>query len=346
MKAAVYLGPKQIEIREVPTPEPKPGEVLLRVKSCSVCGTDVRIYNQGQKNVVPPRITGHEIAGVVAKVGRDVAGGLREGDKATVVTCVGCQACAFCKRGIYNLCDNPRYIGYFFDGGFAEYMIVPEEAVRGNNVVRVDAAIDFPEISMVEPLSCCINGQEFLRIEAGETVVIFGAGPIGCMHAELAKAAGATTIIVLDPVPNRLEGSRGFGATHTINPKEGDPVQKVMELTGGRGGDVVIAAAGVTAVMEQAIQCVAKRGRVSLFASVPKDNPFLKVDANIIHYKEAGVFGVFASYRKQYERALELIASGKVNAKKFVTHRLPLDGLVDAIRNTQTGVGLKSVLEM
>lgn len=346
MKAAVYLGPGKIEVKEVPTPEPKPGEVLINVKACAVCGTDVRIYTTGQKNVVPPRITGHEIAGIIAKIGSDVQADYAEGDKVTVVTSIGDQTCRYCQKGFYNLCDDPRYLGYYYDGGFAEYVIVPEEAVKGNNIIRIDADIDFPEISLIEPLSCCINGQEYLDIQEGDNAVIFGAGPIGLMHVELVKASGADKVILVDIVQQRLDMAKDFSVTHTINSNEEDVVKKVLEITGQQGADVIITAASAKIIQEQALEMAAKKARISFFAGINKEDPFIKFNSNTVHYKEISVFGVFASYRKQFEKAYQLIADKKIDPSKFITHKFPLDRIVEAFETSKSGQGLKSVVIM
>ena len=354
MKAAVYLGPGKMEVREIPIPEVKPGEVLIKVKACAICGTDVRIFTFGQKNVKPPQTTGHEIAGVIETIGKDVklaldfdrGGDFSVGDTITVVTSVGDQTCSFCRKGYYNLCDDPRYIGYYFAGGFAEYMIIPEDAVKGNNIIKIDADIGFPEIAMIEPLSCCINGQEYLNIEKGDSVVIFGAGPIGCMHTELAEASKAEKIILIDIVQERLDMAKEFANTHFINSSQDDPVKKVMEITDNMGADVIITACPAKDVQELALEMAAKKGRISFFAGISKEDPYIKFNSNIVHYKEISVFGVFASYRKHFEKAYELISSGRVDAKKFISHKFPLDNIIDAFNNAKSGKGLKTVVVM
>jgi len=346
MKAAIYEGPGKMVVKEVPTPEPKPGEILLKVKTCAVCGTDVRIYTYGQKNVKPPMILGHEIGGIIEEIGQDVEGDFQKGDIVTVVTSVGDQTCYYCQKGYYNLCDNPRYIGYYFPGGFAEYVIIPEQAVKGNNIIKIDVDIDFPEISMIEPLSCCVNGQEYLNIQAGEIVVIFGGGPIGCMHAELARVKQAEKIILIDIVEEKLELAKKVGVTHVINSGKEDVEKKIKALTDGHGADVVITACSVKNVQETALEITAKKGRISYFAGVTKDDPFIKFNSNILHYNEISLFGAFASYRKQFEMAYDLIASGHIDAKKFITHKFPLDDIIKAFELKSRGEGLKSIIEM
>ena len=346
MKAAVFLGPGKIEVKEVETPKIENDEVLVKIETCTICGTDVRIFYHGQKNVVPPHIIGHEIAGTIVEIGKKVNKKYKTGQKVTVVSCVGCGKCSFCKKGYFNLCDTPRYIGYYYPGGFAQYMKVPAEAVKGNNIIVVPKQIDFPEISIIEPLSCCINGQEYLNIHKGDSVVIIGAGPIGCMHAELARAKGAELVVLSDISETRLELVKRFKDIILVNSSKEDIVQKVTDLTNGKGADVIIIACSVNQAQEQSLQFISKKGRISFFAGLPKDNPYIKFDSNIIHYKEVSVFGAFGSYRKQYEQAMDYIFKGKIEAGKFITHRFPLDKIVEGIETAKSGIGLKVVVEM
>ncbi|OGF45437.1 MAG: alcohol dehydrogenase [Candidatus Firestonebacteria bacterium RIFOXYC2_FULL_39_67] len=345
MKAAVYLGPGKIEIREIPTPTPKAGEVLIKVHACAVCGTDGRIFYHGQANVVPPAVIGHEIAGEIWELGEGVEG-FKKGEKVTSVTSVGCQKCSYCKKGHYNLCDTPRYLGYFYSGAFAEYIIIPVEAVKGNNILKVPENMSYPAMSLIEPLSCVINGQDYLKVEKGDTVVVIGAGPIGCMHAEVARASGAKRVILFDVSETRLGLAKRFEGITPVNSAKNDPVKTVKELTGGVGADVVVVACGVNAAQEQAIAMTAKRGRVSLFAGLPKDNPYIKFDANFVHYNEISVYGAFASYRVQFEKAMNLLASGKIDAEKFITHTFPLEKIVEGIETAKKGEGLKVVIKI
>jgi L-iditol 2-dehydrogenase len=345
MKAAVYMGPGKMEVKEVEMPKPKAGEILLKIHACAVCGTDVRIFYHGQKNVVPPHITGHEFAGTVEELGAGVSG-YKKGEKVTSVTCVGCQKCQYCKKGLFNLCDTPRYLGYFYPGAFAEYMIIPKEAVEGGNLLKAPESLGFPEITMVEPLSCVINGQDYLKVQKGDFAVVIGAGPIGCMHAEIAKASGAKTTVLFDVSDARLELAKRFSGLTPVNSAKEDPVKKVMELTGGCGADVIVVACGVNAAQEQAVSMAAKLGRISMFAGLPKDNPFIKFDSNVIHYKEVSVYGAFASYKKQYEKALALIAAKKIDANKFITNTYPLKDIVTAFETSKKGGGLKTVVTM
>ncbi len=343
MKAAVFEGPGKMEVKEVPQPSCGKGEVLIKVEACAICGTDIRIYRYGQKNVKPPHIIGHEIAGTVEKVGSGVDG-IKTGEQVILVTSVGCGKCKFCRKGWHNLCSNGVAIGYYYQGGFAQYMTVPEPAVSQGNIIPFPGKLSFVSASIVEPLSCCINGQDYLRINSEDIVVIFGCGPIGCMHAELAKVKTAEQIIMVDVDEKRLRMAEKFLPDIIINSSEKDPVEEIISITDG-GADVIIVACGVNKVQEQAIQVSNKKGRISFFAGLPKDKPVITLDSNIIHYEEISIFGAFASYERQYREALEFIVDNKVNAEKIVTHRFPLEKIVEAIEAAGSGEGLKVVIE-
>lgn len=344
MKAAVFLGPGRFEIREIPRPRAEKGEAVIAVKSCAVCGTDLRVFRSGHKKVKPPQVTGHEIAGVIAETGSGVDG-FKPGDRVTVVTSVGCGRCRFCRAGRNNICPKTEALGYFYPGGFAEYVRLPAESVAQNALIHVPEEVGFDEASLVEPLSCCINGQSFLDISEGERVLVFGAGPIGLMHLELARARGAGELFLVDISAERLESARRIVSfDHAINGAEKDPVAEVERLTGGEGIDVIITATPAGRNHEQALSMAAVRGRISLFGGLPKDDSVIRFDSNIVHYRELSVFGVFASARADYEAALELVVSGRVDSGRFISHRLPLEKIGEALKLIQSGRAVKVVL--
>ena len=345
MKAAVYLGPEEIEVRDLPRPDCGAGEILIKVGACAICGTDVRIFYNGQKNVVPPTVTGHEIAGTIEQVGKDVSG-YDEGARAVVVTPVGCGRCKFCRAAMHNLCVDFKAIGYDFAGGFAEYVLIDTRAVQQGNVIVAPDSLEFDEGSLVEPLSCCINGAEYLNISLGDTAAIIGAGPIGCMHAELAKNYGATKVIIIDTVDERVDlAKQATNADVFINAAKTDPVEAVLEQTDGAGADVIITACSAHVPQQQALKMAAKRGRISFFAGLPKDKPTIEFDSNLLHYRELSVFGAFASYATDYVRAMALIASRKIDARKLITKRIPLERIVEGLETSRSGHGLKVVVQ-
>ena len=344
MKAAVYYGPGDIRLEERPVPKPSRGEVRLRVEACAICGTDVRIFTQGQKNVVPPQVTGHEICGLVDAIGEG-AEGYKVGEKVIVVTPVGCMKCRACQRGRQNLCESFRAIGYHFNGGFTQFMVMPEEAVSQGCLIRVPRELPAEEACLIEPLSCCVNGQEYLDIQVGDRVVIYGAGPIGLMHMELARASGATHVTIVDIAADRLKkADEVFAIDRVIDSTAEDAEAVILSESGGRGPDAIICAAPAHAVFEQALRICATFGRISYFASLSKKNPVINFDANLLHYKEIGLFGAFASYAAQYQRAADLVAARKVDMRKFITHRFPLEDIHEAFEVAKSGAGFKVVV--
>lgn len=345
MKAAVYYGPHDVRVETVPRPSAGPGEVVLRVLRCSVCGTDKRIFTHGQKNVVPPAITGHEIVGTLFEIGPGVDAGIALGQKVVVATVVGCGKCIYCKRKQYNLCDSFTAIGYDHAGGFAEYVKIPAPAVAQGNVIPLPAAMSIERAALVEPLSCCLNGQEYLAARPGDRALIFGAGPIGLMHASILKARGCDPILVTDISEERLAYVREFGLGGTVNTAEGNAVEKILAAAGGEKFDVAVTANSVKATQADALKLVRKKARVSFFAGVPKDDPVLGIDTNLIHYNEISIFGCFASNLQHYHQALEMVARDDLPWDRFLTHRFKLDDMIKAYAVIEAGQGIKTVIE-
>ena len=344
MKAAVFHGIRDVRIESVPKPTAGPGEVLLRVERCAVCGTDKRIFTHGQKNVVPPAITGHEIIGAVEEIGSGVNQPLRKGQKVVVATVVGCGKCIYCQRKQYNLCDSFTAIGYDYAGGFAEWVKIPANAVAQGNIIPIPESMPVDRAALVEPLSCCLNGQEYLSPQPGDRAVVFGVGPIGLMHASILKARGCSPVIVADVSQERLDYVREFGLGLTVNTAGGNAVEKIMAAGGGEKFDVAITACSVKAAQADALKLVRKKARVSFFAGIPKDDPILPIDTNLIHYNEISVFGCFASNLQHYHQALDMISRDDLPWERFVTHRFMLQDMVKAYAVIEAGQGIKTVI--
>ena len=345
MKAAVYYGPKDIRIEERKIPEIGKSDILIRVKYCAICGTDVRIFNFGQANVVPPRITGHELTGVIDKVGSEVEK-YQVGDKIVLAPIMPCGNCEYCLNGKSNLCDNVSTFGYSLDGGFAEYIKIPETAVKLGNIIKIADDADLLGTSITEPLACVLNGQQYLNIGLGDTVLVIGAGTIGAMHVALAKARGAAKVILADIEQTRLDLSGKCGADYLINSKSTDLIDEVMRITGGKGVDVAITACSVPIAQAQALQVVRKAGKVSFFAGLPKNAAVNALDMNLIHYKEISVFGSYGSTIAQTIKAYQLLSNKIIDAGKIITNVLPLEQLIDGFEMVKKGQGLKIVIKL
>ena len=244
MKALVFEGPNKIELKDVPIPELKAGELLLKVKACLICGTDIRIFRgKKTKGVRTPNILGHEFSGVVEKVGEGVDE-YKIGDGVSVAPVIPCLSCYNCKHDMENVCLNRNAFGYEYDGAFAEYVKIPAKALLSGNVYHIPENVDFETIALAEPLACCINGQRNSQIKLGDIVVVIGAGPIGLMHLLLAKHSGAR-VIVSELNEQRRQTALDLGADLVVDPASEDLTQVVLQNTDGIGADVVIMAIGV-----------------------------------------------------------------------------------------------------
>jgi L-iditol 2-dehydrogenase len=343
VKVARFYSPGDIRVEDAPEPSPGPGDVKIRVRNCSTCGTDVKISKFGHHHLRPPRVMGHEIAGEVADVGAEVTG-WQPGDRVQVIAAIPDGTCEECRRGRMTVCPNQESMGYHYDGGFAEYTIVPAKVLAVDGLNRLPDELGFDEASVAEPLACVLNGQELARVGEGDDVVVIGAGPIGCLHVRLARARGAARVFLADLNPDRLamsaERVEPDAALHGT-----DLVDQVMKLTDGRGADAVITAAASGAAQEQALQMAARQGRISFFGGLPKDDPVIACDSNTVHYRELTIVGANGSSPRHNARALELIASGAVPVADLITHHLPLADVLEGIDIVARGTAIKVTIE-
>ena len=345
MKVARFYAPGDIRIEEAPEPSPKAGEIKIRVHNTSTCGTDLKIFRHGHHHIDPPRVIGHEIAGEIVELGEGVSG-WESGDRVQVIAAIPCGECFECKRGRMTICPNQLSMGYHFDGGFAEYMIVPSNVLKVDGLNRIPEGLSYAEASVAEPFACVLNGQELAGVGSGDVVVVVGAGPIGCLHVRLARARGAEAVYLVE-----LNRSRLDMAANLVKPdaaicgSEVDPVEEVLKLTDGRGVDVVITAAAAGKAQEDGLRMAARGGRISFFGGLPKDNPIIACDSNLVHYRELTIVGANGSSPAHNKRALDLIATGAVPVDDLITHRLPLDGVLDAIQIVSSGEAIKVTIE-
>ena len=346
MKALRFYAPEDVRLEDVPEPDCGPDEVKLKVKNCSTCGTDVKILYNGHQNLTPPRTIGHEIAGEVVEVGANVSG-WSVGERAQVIAAVPCGDCYECRRGWMAVCQNQTSMGYQYDGGFAEYMIVPREVLKVDGLNKIPDNVGYDEASAAEPFACAINAQELLGIEEGDTVVVFGAGPIGCMHIRIARGVHKCgPVYLVDVNADRLKMSAdAVQPDETIDGSQVDVVETVMALTGGRGADVVITATAANVTQEQAIAMAARNGRISFFGGLPKTDPTITCDSNVVHYRQLHIHGANGSAPEHNKRALEYISTGQVPVKDLITEHIPLDRVLDAFQIVKNGEAIKVTVE-
>ncbi|AFN46533.1 zinc-binding dehydrogenase [Arachnia propionica] len=347
MLALRFYAPEDLRLEDVPEPTCGTDEVKIRVKNCSTCGTDVKIRKNGHQNLTPPRIIGHEIAGEVVEVGSGVAGDWKPGDRVQVIAAVPCGKCHECRKGWMAVCQNQTSVGYQYDGGFAEYMIVPREVLAVDGMNRIPDGVGFAEASAAEPFACAINAQEQLGIEPGDDVVIFGAGPIGCLHVRIARGVHrAGRIILVDINSERLKMSAdAVKPDVVINASEVNIVEEILKLTGGRGADVIITATPANITQEQAVSMAARNGRISFFGGLPKTNPTITLDSNLVHYRQLHIHGANGSAPEHNRRALDYIASGEVPVADLITRRIRLRDVMDAFGIVERGEAIKVTVE-
>lgn len=345
MRAAIFYEPGDLRVEDIDEPTAGPGELKLRMHATATCGTDAKIFNHGHPRLDPPQVIGHELAGEVVEVG-DGATGFAIGDRVQVIAAVPCGQCWACEAGIAQVCPNQTSMGYQYPGGFAEFMIVPELVVRVGGVNKIPAGLSYAEASVTEPLACALNAQELARVGDGDTVVVMGAGPIGCLHVRLARSRGAAKVFLTDINLDRLKMSADrVDPDAALETTGQDLIDQVKELTDGRGPTVVITAAPSGKAQEDAIAMAAPQGRISFFGGLPKDDPYIRCDSNAVHYRELSLIGANGSSPDHNRRALDLIASGAVPVADLITHRVPLDQVHDAIQAVISGDAIKVVVE-
>ena len=340
MKGAVFAGHGQVSIREFPMPVCPPGGLLARVDACAICGSDLRMYDYGPTD--EQVIHGHECVMSIAETGAGVTG-FAPGDR--VMLCpVTCGYCDYCIRGLNHLCTNKSAVRTVVQGGYAQYRPIGPEAIAGGFIVPVPDDLSDVEATVVEPLSCVLQGSEKLDIYPGKTVVIIGAGPIGNLHTQVANLRGAARTILMDLLACRLEMSRPVRPTHVINASITDPVEAVLNLTGGIGAEVVVVACVSATAQAQALRMAARGGQVCFFAALPPGRSQVNLDTNLIHNRELAVIGSRGSTRRHFDLAVELLRSRRIDASPLITHILPLEQIGEGFGLVKTGQAMKVVI--
>lgn len=343
MQAVMVRAPMEFNVEPVPVPEVPPGGLLLNVKACGLCGSDLRTLRVGHRKVTFPWIIGHELCGTVAKTGPKYEGKWKKGDTLAVGPLAYCGSCDFCLNGQYELCDNYREIAQAWPGGFAEQIAIPEAAIKLGTIEQVPPNLDPNYAAMAEPISSCLNAQEKGQVGLGDTVMIIGTGPIGCIHISLARAKGADKIFVADISDERLKLAAAFEPDALINAANVDLVKEVRRLTAGKGADVIITATPAPIAQVQAVEMARKGGRILLFGGLPKDNSKPGVDMNIVHYNALHLIGTTIFAPRHFRLALKLVASGRVPVDKLISHRFPLADFKKGAEMALEGQVLKAV---
>jgi L-iditol 2-dehydrogenase len=344
MLAFMYEGVGDLKLKEIPEPKAKNDTGVIKVDASSICGTDLRAFRFGSSKIKAPRVIGHEVVGTFVEVGRDVQG-YKVGDRVQIAPALGCGACFYCKKGRTNLCDSLQTIGFDFDGTFAEYMEVPREAFVRDHLTKVPEKLSSVEAVLAEPIACIVNAQSYLAISEGDMVAVFGSGFIGTMHAALALRKGAQKVFMIEVNEVRIKMAKSVvPELIIINSKKESLKDAIASHTNGRGVDVAITACSVGPAQVDAMNIIAKRGRISLFGGLPTETTGF-IDSNIIHYKEVSVHGAHASTVAQNREVLNMIADGSLSVKSFVHNPFPLKDILKAFDALNQEEIVKAVLQ-
>jgi L-iditol 2-dehydrogenase len=345
MIAASYTQGGAFEITEAPKPSIGSEEILLRVEATSICGTDVKIIRNGHRKLKAGQriVLGHEFAGSIEEMGSKVEG-FKIGQRIGIAPNWGCGSCEACRRGRSNYCADFSAFGINADGSHAEWIKIPEAVIRQSNITILPEKISWEEASLTEPLSCVLGGQEAITLGEGDSVLIYGMGPMGLLHVLAAKAAGAKTIMAVDLKRERLDMAKKLGATHAVQSRVENVPERVAEWTKGSGPDAVITAVSAPEVVSEAFALLGTFGRLCLFAGLPKDRSSIPLDGNMIHYRSITVTGTTGGSNSNYRQAIDLIATGKIDVKEIITHRFSFEQLPRAYETALAGKGMKIVI--
>lgn len=339
MRAVVFHGPGDLRFEEVPWPEPGPGEVVLRVEAALTCGTDVKTLRRGHPVMIPrvPTVFGHEFAGTISAVGAGVTT-LREGDRVAAANSAPCGDCAPCRAGRPNLCADLLFV----NGAYGEAVALPPRLVQ-RNVVKLPSGLRAARAAFAEPLACALLGIERGRVEPGQTVVVFGHGPLGCLLAMVAAATKAR-VIVVGKRGWRLDRVRGLGLGECVDATATpDVVAEVRAMTGARGAEVAIDATGRPEVWEQAMAAVGRGGTVVFFGGCAPGTR-VTLDTQRVHYEELTLVGAFHHTPDLIRRSIDVLRS-EVRPDALLTHRMGLEEVREALELMARGEALKVLIE-
>jgi L-iditol 2-dehydrogenase len=340
MRAMVFYGPGDLRDEQVPVPEPREGEVVLRVDAALTCGTDVKTLRRGHPVMIPrvPTVFGHEFAGRVAAVGAGVAD-VREGDHAVAANSAPCRVCALCRAGRPNLCEDLLFV----NGAYGEFIALPARLVAVN-LVRLRTATAPARAAFAEPLACALGGVERAGVDGGQTVVVFGHGPLGCLLAMVAAARKARVILV-GKRGWRLDQVRSLGIAEVVDATAtGDVVADLRAATAGRGAEVTIDATGRPEVWSQAMDAVGRGGCVVFFGGCAPGTS-VGMDTRRVHYEELALLGAFHHTPELIRRAVELLEANTIEPEVLITHRRDLGGVREALEMMAAGDALKVLIE-
>ena len=343
MNAVVYRDVEQLELCRLPIPECPNDGLLVKIYACGICGGDVRNYHNGLKGGIKNQIIGHEISGEVIKTGKS-ARRFKKGDRVAIAPDVSCGSCWYCRKGMVNLCDNHLMLGTHFPGGFAQYISLHGDILSRGFVEPIPDEMPWEYAAFAETVSAVLACQKKINVSLGDSVLIIGDGPVGCLHIEAARARGASLVMLAGL--DRLSLAEKFDPDLLLDNRYPAAVNKsVLEKTGGIGADHVILAVPSVRPQAQALELVRKGGVVVIYGGVPKNAAETLLDSNLIHYREITVTGSFSYPSSGLADALSAIHAGKIRPDRYIGARIPLSHVVEGMEMIENGQSLKVVID-
>ncbi len=323
MKALVLVsvGHVRCEERDIPTCGPE--EVLVRVKSCGICRTDWKCSTLGHRDLILPRVLGHEVAGIIVETGERVTD-FRAGDRVQVSPGLACGSCHFCQAGRDHLCGGMKIMGFHYDGGFQEYLLLGAQAVRNQVLNLIPENLSWEEACMAEPLACTINMQDSMQLGKIDSLLIHGTGRLGLLNLKLARYKGVKTVIGVEGHEGRLRAAEAFGFDHLIDASKARVIDEVRAITRGRGVEAAIPCCSAPEAMAEALEATGKQGAIGFFSGISREVS-RAVDFNQIHYKELRVYGAYGCRIAQNRKALHYMSSGRIEVRDLITKIIPLE---------------------
>ena len=344
MQAAILLAPSNFVVSEIPDPECPSGGVVIQVKVCGICSSDVKMVTKGHRALMYPRVLGHEIVGIVVE---SQSSHFTIGDRVQVAPGLCCKLCRECQRGMDNQCFSREIFGFSRDGGFAEYLPVPLDGAVVGTLTKLPENVSFALAALAEPLACCLNAQEKIGVREGDVVLIIGAGPLGLLHAGVARSLGASTILFSEIDVRRRQQLVPRWADLVIDPVKEDLASVVMDITAGQGVDVLLLAAGSNCNLDKNfLNFIRRGGRVSVFSGLSTEYSQIEVDLNLLHYKEIFLSGAYGCAVCHNRAAITFLADAGQYFTELISHRFSLLETVIGIEMVKNKEVFKAIVEV
>jgi L-iditol 2-dehydrogenase len=342
MLAAVFYAPNKIILQQVPIALRQ--AIMLKVSACAVCGYDVRVFRNGHRKVSPPVILGHELCGQIQSDVRIDGIMMKAGSRVAVCPLIPCLDCPYCQGNKYNLCINLKEIGSTLNGGFAQYVAIPEQVIKIGGLVPVPESLTDEEAALLEPLACCLNSfSRIAPVAKTSSVVIIGDGPMGLIHLQLFKRLSSSRIAIVGKVPSRMEKASVMGADAVFSYSD-RTVADILDFAGACSGpNTVVIATSNPDAFELAIKIAGRNCKINVFAGMPSGQTFV-LDANWLHYNQISITGSFSSTPAMLSEAARIVSEKTIDLSAIVTHKYSLEKIEKAIEATEKYYGLRAVI--